>query len=103
MANEGPQSPWLGALPAGTTPLPGGASTGKPPRPPNSAIDYPESDGEPMADNTKQLAWIVVLYGNLAALFRDKEDVFVGGNQNWFPREGEPELFKAPDVYAVFG
>jgi Uma2 family endonuclease len=66
-------------------------------------VFYPESDGEPMADNTKQFVWIIVLYGNLAALFRDTTDVFVGGNQNWFPRQGEPELCKAPDVYVVFG
>jgi Uma2 family endonuclease len=66
-------------------------------------IVYPESDGEPMADNSKQFWWIIVLAGNLAALFRDNKDVFVGGNQNWFPREREPELVKAPDVYVVFG
>jgi Uma2 family endonuclease len=47
--------------------------------------------------------WIVVLYGNLAAQYRNDENVFVSGNQNWFPRQGEPELFKAPDVYVVFG
>jgi Uma2 family endonuclease len=70
---------------------------------PAGAIVYPESDGEPMADNSKQLRWIVVLYGNLSAWYRDAADVFVGGNQNWFPREGEPELYKAPDVYVVFG
>ena len=30
---------------------------------------YPESDGQPMADNTRQFDWIVVLAGNLKALF----------------------------------
>ena len=63
------------------------------PRPP---IVYPESDGEPMSDNTKQFRWIVVLFGNIAALFRDRADVFVSGNQFWFPREGEPDLRVAP-------
>ena len=66
------------------------------------AIVYPETDGEPMADNGIQFVWIVVLYNNLAALYRDRQDVFVSGNQNWFPREGEPGYFKAPDVYVVF-
>jgi len=70
---------------------------------PKAEIVYPESDGEPMADNSKQFTWIVVLYGNLAAQYRDNQDVFVCGNQNWFPREGEPEICKAPDVYVVFG
>jgi len=64
---------------------------------------YPESDGQPMADNSRQFLWITVLYGNLAALFRDDPNVFVCGNQNWFPREGEPDYCKAPDVYVVFG
>jgi Uma2 family endonuclease len=66
-------------------------------------VFYPESDGEPMADNTKQLRWIVTLYGNLAALFRDDPNVFVGGNQFWYPVEGEPEVRAAPDAYVVFG
>jgi Uma2 family endonuclease len=70
---------------------------------PSGGVFYPESDGEPMADNTKQLRWIFVLYGNLAALFRDAPDVFVGSNQFWYPVEGEPEVRVAPDVYVVFG
>jgi Uma2 family endonuclease len=72
-----------------------------PPTPPGPV--YPESDGQPMADNTKQLRWIVALYDNLVALFRDVPDVFVGGNQFWYPVEGEPEIRIAPDVYVVFG
>jgi Uma2 family endonuclease len=66
-------------------------------------IEYPESDGDPMADNTKQFRWIVVLYDNLADLFTAALDVFVGGNQFWYPVEGEPETRQAPDVYVVFG
>jgi hypothetical protein len=61
-------------------------------------VVYPESDGRPMADNTKQLRWIVVLYDNLAALFPDNPDIFVGGNQFWYPVEGYPEIVNAPDV-----
>jgi len=44
-----------------------------------AAIIYPESDGKPMADNTKQARWMVVLHGNLEALFADQE-VFVAIN-----------------------
>ncbi len=64
---------------------------------------YPESDGQPLADNTKQARWIVVLYGNLAALFRDAEEVFVATNLFWYPVEGEVQLRTAPDVLVVFG
>ena len=30
-------------------------------------IDYPESDGSPVSDNTTQVRWMVTLHGNLAA------------------------------------
>lgn len=66
-------------------------------------IVYPESDGEPMADNTKQARWIVVIYGGLCALFRERPDVFVSMNLFWYPEEGHPEVRTAPDVYVVFG
>jgi Uma2 family endonuclease len=66
-------------------------------------IFYPETDGQPMAESTRQFRWILILAGNLAALFRDRADVFVCGNQFWYPVEGEPELRAAPDVYVVFG
>ncbi len=64
---------------------------------------YPESDGKPMADNTHQLQWIVVLYDNLSALFADRPDVFVGANQFWYPVQGHPEIKQAPDAYVVMG
>lgn len=67
------------------------------------AIVYPESDGLPMSDNTRQFRWIVTLAGNLAALFREHDDIFVSGNQFWYTVEGEPEIRAAPDVYVVFG
>jgi Uma2 family endonuclease len=69
---------------------------------PGPAI-YPESDGLPMADNTRQLRWIVVLYGNLAALFRAAGDVFVAADLFWYPVEGRPDVRVAPDVLVVFG
>lgn len=70
---------------------------------PRSAVYYPSSDGKPMAENTKQLRWIVVLYGNLAALFHDARDVFVAADLGWYPVEGFPEICNAPDVLVVFG
>jgi Uma2 family endonuclease len=73
------------------------------PIPPLEPVFYPESDGQPMSDNTRQFAWIYLLYGNIEALFHDRPDVFVCGNQNWYPVEGEPNIVAAPDVYVVFG
>jgi Uma2 family endonuclease len=70
---------------------------------PAPEIVYPESDGLPMAENTRQLNWIIALVTNLRALFRDKADVFIAGNQFWYPVKDEPDICNAPDVYAVFG
>jgi Uma2 family endonuclease len=67
------------------------------------AIVYPESDGQPMADNTLQFRWIVMLQGNLAALFADRPDVFVAGDLLWYPVEGRPDIRRAPDVMVACG
>lgn len=70
---------------------------------PAAAIHYPESDGLPMSDNTRQFNWIIVLATNLRALFAEQLDVFISGNQFWYPVEGEPKIYNSPDVYVVFG
>src|SRR4051812_22137589 len=70
---------------------------------PGPTIQYPDSDGKPMAENTLQLRWIVTLFGNLAALFRDRDDVFVAADLLWYPVEGQNEVRAAPDVLVVFG
>ena len=51
-------------------------------------IVYPDSDGKPMADNTKQ--------------FVDDESVFVAGDLLWYPVEGRPDIYVAPDVLVAF-
>jgi Uma2 family endonuclease len=66
-------------------------------------IVYPESDGKPLAENTLQLRWIITLVTNLMGLFHDRDDVFIGGDQNWYPVEGRPDIVLAPDAYVVFG
>ncbi len=42
-------------------------------------VIYPESDGQPMADNTEQFAWIVKIKENLEILFASQADVFIAG------------------------
>jgi Uma2 family endonuclease len=66
-------------------------------------IVYPDSDGQPMADNTKQFQWITVIKTNLDWLFRNEEQVFVAGDLLWYPVEGNPKYRVAPDVMVVFG
>lgn len=65
-------------------------------------IEYPSSDGKPLADNTIQLKWIVHLYSNLKWWFHDQE-VFVAADLLWYPVKGEVKTVKAPDVMVVFG
>jgi hypothetical protein len=45
-----------------------------------SEIVYPDSDGQPMADNTKQFRWIVVIQQNLDWWFAKDANVFVAGD-----------------------
>src|SRR6266704_5862438 len=66
--------------------------------PGKSDMVYPESDGLPMADNTKQFRWIVTIQGGLDALFKDEPNVFVAGDLLWYPVEGKPTIRLAPDV-----
>ncbi|MBI4670825.1 MAG: Uma2 family endonuclease [Chloroflexi bacterium] len=66
-------------------------------------IVYPESDGKPMADNTKQFRYIVTIKEGLEALFAHEPVVFVAGDFLWYPVEGHPEIRVAPDAMVVFG
>ncbi len=66
-------------------------------------IVYPESDGKPMADNTKQFRWIVTIESGLEALYANDPNVFVAGDLLWYPVEGHPEIRVAPDALVVFG
>lgn len=66
-------------------------------------IIYPDSDGQPMSDNTKQFEWIVTIKGGLDALFKDDPNVFVAGDLLWYPVEGNNKLRVAPDTMVAFG
>ncbi|MFB1488103.1 MULTISPECIES: Uma2 family endonuclease [unclassified Thiocapsa] len=65
---------------------------------------YPESDGQPMADNTEQYDWIVKIKENLEILFADRPDVFIAGDLLWYPVPDRRETGPiAPDVLVAFG
>ena len=69
---------------------------------------YPSSDGKPMAENTEQYRWIVLIAENLAAIFSQNPDVFIAADLLWYPMaindrvKGEPYA-QAPDVMVVWG
>ncbi len=56
---------------------------------PSPEIIYPESDGQRMADHTKQFRWIVVLKENLEIFLAPNLDVFIAGDLLWYPVEGD--------------
>ena len=66
-------------------------------------IVYPDSDGQPMADNTKQFDLISSIKGELSIIFKEQPDVFIAGDLLWYPLEGHPEIRVAPDALVVFG
>jgi len=68
-----------------------------------SEIIYADSDGKPMADNTKQFRPIVTIKENLECLFADNDHVFIAGDLLWYPVEGDNKICQAPDAMVVFG
>jgi Uma2 family endonuclease len=66
-------------------------------------IVYPDSDGEPVADNPLQFQWIVTIHGNLESIFTGEPMVLVEADHLWYAVEGDPNVRVAPDVYVVFG
>ncbi|MDY7020755.1 MAG: Uma2 family endonuclease [Cyanobacteriota bacterium] len=71
--------------------------------PSSNEIIYPDCDGQPVANNTIQFRWILVIEQNLDWLFSDNPNVFVAGDLFWYPIEGNNTLNNAPDVMVVFG
>jgi Uma2 family endonuclease len=66
-------------------------------------IIYPESDGQPMADNSVQFSLITTVEGNLEIMLADNPLALVAGDMLWYPKEGNNLIRMAPDVMVVFG
>ena len=73
------------------------------PVPSPAAIEYPDSDGKPMAENDAQRAAIMYGIGALEIWFADRADVYVSGDLLIYYVEGDPRKSIAPDVFVVFG
>lgn len=68
-----------------------------------AAVEYPDTDGEPMGDNSHQIDLIITLYQALTDHFAGRPDVAVHSNLIWYPVEGRPDVRRAPDVMVAFG
>ena len=64
---------------------------------------YPERDGQPMSDNTKQFHYIVSIKTGYDGLYKDDPNVFIAGDLLWYPVEGDNRTCSAPDVMLAFG
>ena len=65
---------------------------------------FPDSDGEPISDNTRQAKWIVMMFDNINALYQDRpDDVFVAMDHLIYLDANEPKHRIAPDVYVAYG
>ena len=64
---------------------------------------FPDSDGKPMADNTEQYRWIVIIKENLEILFAAEDNVFIAADLLWYPVRSKIISPTAPDVMVVFG
>ncbi|MGE0887569.1 MAG: Uma2 family endonuclease [Blastocatellales bacterium] len=66
-------------------------------------IIYPDSDGKPMAENTRQYQYIVMLHTGIDSHFSNDPNVFVAADLLWYAVEGWPSIRCAPDVMVAFG
>jgi Uma2 family endonuclease len=70
---------------------------------PAPQIDYPESDGKPMAETQTHLHAILDTIAALTEFFRQAPDIYVIGNMLMYYEAGNPLASVAPDVFVVHG
>lgn len=68
-----------------------------------SEIEYPSSDGEPMAESDITRDYITYGVEALKLYFQGSSDVYVSANSFVYYEEGNKAAVVAPDVYVVFG
>ncbi len=66
-------------------------------------VEYPESDGKPMAETDVHRDLMAGLIDALKWRYRDDPQIYVSGNLLLYYVEGDPTKSKAPDVFVVKG
>ena len=66
-------------------------------------IEYPTSDGQPMAETTLHRVVMFDVIGGLERRYAGVPDVWVGGNLFLYYEKGRPEKSVAPDVLFARG
>ena len=67
------------------------------------AVDYPCSDGQPLAESDFQLEPIVYAITTLRMHFHPRGRAYVAGDMFLYYEEGNPRAVVAPDVFVVVG
>ena len=67
------------------------------------AVDYPASDGQPMAETDHQRTPLTYAVERLRRHFSGRPDVYVSGNLFIYYEAGNPRAAVAPDVFVVIG
>ncbi len=73
------------------------------PAPAFGALDYPSSDGEPVAESDWHLHLLFESTTRLGHRYADDPDVYVSGNLLVYYQEGDTRLRLAPDCFVAFG
>jgi Uma2 family endonuclease len=66
-------------------------------------LDYPETDGKPMAETDKHRDLMIELIEQLKTHFQDDPQVYVSGNMLLYYEKGNVKKRLAPDVFVVRG
>ncbi|MDE0457772.1 MAG: Uma2 family endonuclease [Chromatiales bacterium] len=66
-------------------------------------IEYPGSDGQPMAETPVHRDVMIDAIQSLTRHFAERSDVYVSGNMLMYYEEGNPRKSVAPDVFVVVG
>lgn len=66
-------------------------------------VEYPYSDGQPMAESDIHRKEMLDLIAALDRRYRGTPDVYVAGNMFLYFRQGDPRSVVAPDVFLVRG
>src|SRR5208283_3959743 len=69
----------------------------------SESLDYPTSDGRPMAETDQHRDDMIDLIRGLQARYKDDPDVYVSGNLLLFYVQGDKRRHVSPDVFVVRG
>jgi Uma2 family endonuclease len=66
-------------------------------------IEYPDTDGQPMAESDFQRPYLAYSTEVLGIYFKARSNVYVSGNLFIYYEKGNPKAVVAPDTFVVFG